>query len=337
MTTTNLSISDAEDLARRALEGAGTRGESAASLARAVAAAERDGIHSHGLVYVPVYCEHVQCGKVIGDAVPQVETPAASAVVVDAGSGFAHPAIDAGFEHLVAKARDTGIAGMAVRNSYNCGVLGYHAERLAEQGLVGLCFTNAPASIAPIGGTKPVIGTNPFALAVPDGNGSAGFVIDQSASVVAKSEIVMHSRAGKPIPVGWALDKDGNPTTDPDVGLKGSMAPSGGYKGFGAGLMVETFAAALAGATLGKDASPFAGTVGGPPRTGQFFIALAPDTFSGGVFGERMQDLQNAVTEQGDARLPGSRRISNRGRHDRDGVDVEKTLLEKIESFVTGA
>lgn len=335
MTTANLTIAEIEDLAQNALEGAGTRPESAASLARAVAAAERDGIHSHGLVYVPIYCEHVQCGKVIGSAVPTVEQPSSAAVVVDAHSGFAHPAIDSGFEKLVPSAREAGIAGLAIRNSYNCGVLGYHVERLAEQGLVGLGFTNAPASIAPVGGTKPIIGTNPIALGVPDGKSGASFVIDQSASVVAKSEIMMHAKAGKSIPEGWALDADGNTTTDAEVALKGSMAPSGGYKGFGAGLIVETFAAALAGAMLGKDASPFGGTVGGPPRTGQFFVAVSPECFSGGTFTEQMANLTAAITAQPDARLPGSRRSSNRDRHDREGVAVDEALIERIKSFST--
>lgn len=222
-----------------------------------------------------------------------------------------------------------------MRDSYNCGVLGYHVERLPEQGLIGLGFTNAPASITPVGGTTPVIGTNPFALAVPDGNGAAAFVIDQSASVVAKSEIMMHARSGKPIPVGWALDAEGNPTTDAETALKGSIAPSGGYKGFGAGLMVEIFAAALAGATLGKDASPFAGTAGGPPRTGQFFFAISPDEFSDGTFIARMNSLIGAVTDQPGARLPGSRRRSNRLQYERHGVEVGEDLLSRIGAFLT--
>lgn len=324
-----------EELARRALEGVGTSPKAAASLARAVGAAEMDGIRSHGLVYVPIYCEHVQCGKVIGDAVPKVERPATTAIVVDAGSGFAHPAIDAGFETLIPSAREHGCAGMSVRNSYNCGVLGYHVECLANAGLVGLGFTNAPASIAPVGGKKPVVGTNPYALCVPDGQGGAAFILDQSASVVARSEINMHARAGKSIPEGWAFDADGNPTTDPKAALKGSMAPSGGYKGFGNGLMTEVFAAAVAGATLGKDASPFAGTAGGPPRTGQFFFAIAADLFSDGVFGQRMTDLTDAIDGQAGARLPGAHRLERRRKNEGSGVEVEKALIEQIEALAT--
>ena len=178
-----------------------------------------------------------------------------------------------------------------------------------------------------------MVGTNPFALGVPDGENGSAFVIDQSASVIAKSEIMMHARAGKPIPEGWALDADGNPTTDAEVALKGSMAPSGGYKGFGVGLMVEVFAAALAGATLGKDASPFAGPAGGPPKTGQFFIAISPEGFSGNCFASRIQDLTKAISSQPNARLPGSRRQDQRPIHDSDGVDVDEELLTRIEAF----
>ncbi|MGF1562587.1 MAG: Ldh family oxidoreductase [Geminicoccaceae bacterium] len=328
--TERMDLSAIEALARDVLLAAGTNEIAAASLARAVAAAERDGIKSHGLVYVPIYAEHVRCGKVDGSAVPTLERTRASAMRVDARSGFAHPAIDLGFAELIPAAREQGCAAVSLHNSYNCGVLGYHVERLAEAGLVGLGFTNAPASIAPVGGITPVIGTNPFALALPGGAQQAAFVIDQSASVVAKSEIMMRARAGEPLPEGWALDADGAPTTDPDAALKGSMAPSGGYKGFSTGLMVEVFAAALSGASLGKDASPFSGTAGGPPRTGQCFIALDPAAFSGERFGERIGALCAAIEAQEGARLPGARRQKHRARHERDGVDVDAALLERL-------
>ncbi len=333
MKTNILNRREIEELAEKALLAFGSTSNAAESLARAVASAEMDGIKSHGLVYVPIYCEHLRCGKVIGTAVPRVERPAEAAVVVDAGSGFAHPAIDAGFLELIPVASKLGCAGLAIRNSYNCGVLGHHVERLAQVGLLGLGFTNAPASIMPVGGTTPVIGTNPFALAVPDDGGIAAVVIDQSASVVAKSEIKMHAQAGKSIPEGWALDAQGNPTTDPSEALKGSMAPAGGYKGFGNGLMVELFAAVLAGATLGKDASPFAGTAGGPPRTGQFFFAVSAEAFSGGVYAQRLHSLVNAIEEQSGSRLPGSRRWAQRKLHEDNGVEVDEELIHRVSSL----
>ena len=132
--------------------------------------------------------------------------------------------------------------------------------------------------------------------------------LDQSASVIAKSEIMKRARNSEEIPSHWAFDHQGQPTTDPELALKGSMAPSGGYKGFGVGLMVEMFAAVLSGATLGKDASPFSGDAGGPPKTGQFFIALNPDTFSGGAYIDNLANLCDAIEAEEDARLPGQKR-----------------------------
>ena len=333
MSSQHLSLEQVEVLTLLALTGAGASSEAASSMAKAVRAAERAGIPSHGLLYVPTYCEHVSCGKVDGNANPDVSTTLSSALLVDAKTGFAHPAIEVGFKELIPRVKANGCVGMTVCNSYNCGVLGYHVEQLAEAGLVAIGFTNSPASIAPAGGNKPVIGTNPFALAVPNSEGGAKFVLDQSASVVAKSEIMMRARDGHSIPEGWALDANGNPTTEPEVALKGSMAPSGGYKGFGTGLLVEVMASALSGAMLGIQASPFSGTVGGPPKTGQCFLALDPNAYSGPAFNERITVLSEAINSQEGARLPGARRMETRKRIDFEGVNVSDSLVEKIKSY----
>lgn len=334
--TRTLSLAEIEEIALRALVTAGTAEENARPLARATAETEADGVASHGLAYIPIYCEHVQCGKVDGQARPALDHPRPGVLVADAATGFAHPAIEMGFEALIPLAREQGIAALAVRNSYNCGVLGIHTRRLAEAGLVGLGFTNAPASIAPSGGSKPVVGTNPFSVAVPGPDGTPAILIDQSASTIAKSEVMKHAREGRPIPVGWALDAEGNPTTDPEVGLRGSMAPSGGYKGVGVALLVEVMAAALSGATLGIHASPFSGTKGGPPRTGQFFIAIDPEATSGGAFAERIGDLVAAIRGQEGAHLPGDGRRAARARAEREGVPVSVATLERIAAITGG-
>ena len=195
-----MGLDDVEALASVRLMEAGATRLQAKPVARSIRLAERDGVRSHGFMYLPIYAEHLACGKVDGKAEPEMSRPRAAAVVVDAAHGFAHPAIDLGFPTLVEAARSSGIAAMTLRRSYNCGILGHHAERLAEAGLIGLCFTHAPASIAPAGAKLPVIGTNPFALAVPDEHGGARFVLDQSASEVAKSEVILGTRRGESIP-----------------------------------------------------------------------------------------------------------------------------------------
>jgi (2R)-3-sulfolactate dehydrogenase (NADP+) len=329
-----MSAGEVEALALTALIKAGTSEGNAAPLARAIAAAERDGIASHGLMYLATYCEHVACGKVDGRAEPTLSQERPGSLVVDAATGFAHPAIDLGFTDLIAAARANGVAGLAVRNSYNCGVLGYHTERLAAEGLLRIGFTNAPASIAPVNGTVAVVGTNPVSIAVPDGAGGAAILIDQSASVVAKSEIMKHAREDRPLPEGWALDADGFPTTDAKLALQGTMMPAGGYKGVGMALFVEIMAAALAGATLGIDASPFSGTTGGPPKTGQFFLAIDPGAFAGDGFAPRIAGLVQAITDQPGVRLQGQGRPAARRKADAKGIAVNPATMSKIEHLL---
>src|SRR6056297_2443184 len=159
MDTERLGLDAIERLAFDALTSAGA----AEAQARPLAAA------SHGLAYVPIYCEHLRCGKVDGRAVPEVSRPKPGVVRVDARNGFAHAAIEAGLAPLVEAARAQGVAALAIHESYNCGALRVHTLRLARAGLLALGFTNAPASIAAAGGTAPVLGTNPFSAAAPDG------------------------------------------------------------------------------------------------------------------------------------------------------------------------
>ena len=295
--------------------------------------AERDDISSHGLLFVPTYAEHLRCGKVDGRARPAVTLPRPGVVRVDAATGFAQPAILAGHDALIEASRRQGIACMAIYNSYNAGVLGQHVERIASEGLVALGSTNAPAAIAPPGFKNAVIGTNPIALATPGTGDSPSILIDQSASVIARSEIAKHVAEGRELPDGWALDSDGRPTNDPKSAMAGTMVPSGGYKGLGMGLVVEILAAGLAGAELGIDASAFRGVDGGPPRTGQFFIAIDPDATSRGEFTSRIQRLCNAFTEQG-ARLPGSRRLNARHQRSTTFVEVDERLLLELRQLV---
>ncbi len=326
--TVMMSEAEIIEFSTRALTAHGASPMQADALAHGIAAAEADGLRSHGLMYLSIYCGHLDVGKVIGSAVPDVTRPAPGVVRVDAGSGFAHAAILAGQTALLEAARSQGIATLHVHNSYNCGVLGYHTGAIARAGFVALGFTNAPASIAPWGATKPVLGTNPWSLAVPDGNGNAAFVIDQSASVVAKSEVMKRAKTGEALPPGWALDADGRPTTDSAMALKGTMMPSGGYKGVGTAILVEVLAACLSGATPGIEASTFGTNAGGPPKTGQCFIAINPDATSGGAFAGRLATVLHALTKEEGARLPGAKKAAARFASKRDGIQVARDMYD---------
>jgi (2R)-3-sulfolactate dehydrogenase (NADP+) len=328
-----LSPKQARRLIFGALTGAGTLPRNAGYFADAILDTELSGLAGHGFYWLQFYCEHVQSGKVDGRANPKVTRLSAVALRVDACGGFAHPAIEKGFSKLVPAARKNGIAGMAVHNSYNAATLGYHTGHLARQGLLAFGFTNSTPAIAPVGGKKPVIGTNPISFAVPARPGKIAFLIDQSSSMVPWTAVKLAAEEGRKIPLGWALDSEGEQTTDPERGLAGSMAPAGGYKGFGQGLIVEVMCAALAGARRGPEMGSFMARDNKPVGCGQFFIALEPEAFSGGRFARQLTALARSITDQDGARLPNSRRAENQKRLAKEGLPIDRVLYERLRSF----
>lgn len=328
-----LTVPEARDLITGALIGAGTARANAGYFAEAILDTELSGLEGHGFYWLQFYCLHLRSGKVDGHAVPRVEAISESAFSVDAGNGFAHPAIEAGFRELIPAAKRQGVAAMGVRRSYNAGTLGYHTGVLAKAGLVALGATNSVPTIAPVGGSRPVIGTNPLSLAVPGAAGEIAFLIDQSASAVAWTAVKRAADEGRPIPPGWALDAEGCATTNAIAGLAGSMAPAGGVKGFSIGLMVEVLCAALAGGNLGIDMGSFTDDDGRPVGNGQFFVALDPHKFGGPTFLERIQRLTTAIEAQPGARLPNARRTASRQRLSREGLTLERALYERLKQF----
>jgi (2R)-3-sulfolactate dehydrogenase (NADP+) len=332
--TITMSLEEVESLAREALTKNGTSEANARSVAHSIRAAEAAGIRSHGLARLATYCEHARSGKVDGLAVPTLDRLGPGSLRVDARTGFAHPAIEMGLVPLAESARTCGIGALAVTNSYNCGVVGDHVERLADQGCVGLGFVNTPRAIAPWGGKAALFGTNPIALAAPR-RGQPPLVIDQSSSVIARGEIMLHEQQGKPLPEGWALDAEGKPTTDPKAALHGgSLLPAGGYKGVGVALLVEIMAAGLTGANFSFAASSFANKDGGPPRTGQFFIAIASSTFGGPGFEDRLEELFARMLAEPGTRLPGTKRLVARERTKIMGVTLPSTLHARLTALL---
>jgi (2R)-3-sulfolactate dehydrogenase (NADP+) len=328
-----LSPAAARKLIFNALTGAGTAEKNAGYFAGAILDTELSGLEGHGFYWLQYYCEHVESGKVDGRAKPRVKKLSPVAFRVDARRGFAHPAIEAGFAKLIPAAKKNGIAGMAVHNSYNAATLGYHTGFLAKHGLLAFGFTNSTPAIAPVGGKKPVIGTNPLSFAVPGKKGKIAFLIDQSSSAVPWTSVKLAADQKRAIPLGWALDADGKPTTDAARGLDGSMAPAGGHKGFGQGLIVEVMCAALAGANRGPQMGSFMANDGKPIGCGQFFIAIDPDAFSGGAFARQVTALVKSIIGQDGARMPNARRTANQKRLAKEGVPIDRALHDRLKSF----
>lgn len=302
-----VSLDEIEAVATAAMERAGATRGVAASVANAVRVAESRGNKICGLYYLESYCVQLESGRVIGDAEPIVHVDRPSAVRVDGRLGFAQPAFAAGFELAVDAARTNGVCGYSVEHTHTATAVGYFTEQFAREGLLAIGCTNATARVAPPGGAMRLLGTNPMAMAVPDGDGDVAFQFDFSTSAVALGTITMASAAGESIPLGWAVDGEGQPTTDPDAALSGSLSPAGGHKGFGLGLMVELLAAGLTGGRSSVDVPPLKARDGAPHDLGQFYVVIDPGAFERGHFDAIVAGLIAAVSEDGSARLPGTR------------------------------
>ena len=334
-----LTLDEVHDLATAALRARGFSERHARAIADTVTAAERDECTSHGLFRIPFYVKALLAGNVSPNAEPTFRDLAPAVLQADAHLGFAPLTLQLAADPLEQRARDLGIAALCIVNAYNVAALWPETERLAERGLVAFAFTAALQYVAPAGGTKPVYGTNPMAFAWPRA-GRPPLVFDQASSASARGEIQIHLRDGKPLPEGWAVGPDGEPTTDPATALAGAQLPFGGYKGAAIALMVELLAGALIGDMFSFEASASdAGNVGAPCG-GEFMIAIDPARCVGD--GNRDAQLAHAeklfakVLEQDGTRLPSDRRFRARERTPTEGVTIPKSLHDTLREYIDG-
>jgi (2R)-3-sulfolactate dehydrogenase (NADP+) len=331
--TTRVTPGELEGLMVSALQRSGATPAMAAATARALVAAELEGLGSHGASRIPQYCGHVRIGRANGAAVPVVARDSKAACLVDAKQGLAFEACALAVEEAIRRAKEYGVAFVSVANSNHFGVAAYHVEAIANAGLVGLAFGNSPAAMPAWGGKRALFGTNPIAATFPRRT-APPLVIDLSLSEVARGKIMLAARDGKPIPEGWALDKHGNPTTDAKAALEGSMMPAGGVKGAMLALTVELLVCALSGSAFGFESDSFFVEEGRPTRIGQAFLAVDPGALAGReVFLERVETLVAAMSEDDGVRLPGDRRRANRERAHKDGIAIAPELLAKIRAL----
>lgn len=333
MSTNTLEPAELQALIAAALVASNTSQASANSVARSLAEAEVDGQKGHGLSRVPSYAGQARSGKVDGHAVPEAKQTKPGSLLIDVKGGFAYPAFDLAIDKLPAIAAASGIAAAGFTRSHHFGVAGRHVEKLAEAGLVALVFGNTPQAMAPWGGKRGLFGTNPIAFAAPRGK-DAPIVIDLALSQVARGKILTAAQKGEPIPEGWAVDANGQPTTDAAAALKGTLVPLGGAKGAALALMVEVLAVALTGAKFGYEASSFFDAEGPQPGVGQLLIVIDPGAFAGSaVFADRIAALAGMIESDNGARLPGTRRIALREKAAREGVTVDGKLLAEVRAL----
>jgi (2R)-3-sulfolactate dehydrogenase (NADP+) len=324
------SLSELTDLALRALERAGASRAMAGSTARALVDADAQGLASHGVSRVPQYATHLRNGRADGSAVARVVRARGGACLVDAGCGLAFPACALAVDEAIRRAREFGVSFVAVTNSHHFGVAAGHLVPVGQAGLVGLAMGNSPAAMPAAGGRHPVFGTNPVAAIFPRRDAPA-IVIDLSLSEVARGKLMVAAKEGKSIPEGWALDRDGRPTTDPKAGMEGSMLPMGGTKGAMLALVVELLVTALTGAAMGFEASSFFVDEGNRPRIGQAFLVIDPDALAGrATYLDRVEALVAEIATDPGVRLPGARRDALAARAAAEGIAIPDALAAEL-------
>jgi (2R)-3-sulfolactate dehydrogenase (NADP+) len=324
------SVSDVHTLCTEAFTACKVTSAQAGPTIDALILAEAQGLASHGISRVPMYLAHVTHGRVNPNAVPVIQQQSASAALINADNGFAFPACNKAIKLAIQKASETGIAVGAVTNSHHFGVAGNHLRAIADAGLVGWAMGNSPAAMPAWGGKRAIFGTNPIAAIFPRTNADP-ILVDLSLSEVARGKIMVAAKNGTPIPQGWALDAQGNPTTDAKAALAGMMLPMGGVKGAMLAMVVEIMVTALTGAQFGAEADSFFVDAGNQPRLGQIFLVINPDALAGRLaYESRLSDLIDVVLQDPDVRLPGTRRFALADQAMREGLELPDALVEQI-------
>ena len=328
-----LTLAELRDLATRALANAGASEAMATTTAAALVDAEAQGLSSHGLARVAQYATHLRNGRADGNATATVTNERGGAVLVDARCGLAFPACALAIDEGIRRARQHGVAFAGVTNSHHFGVAAWHLQPVAAIGMVGLAFGNSPAAMPAAGGRRALFGTNPIAAVFPRRD-RLPLTIDLSLSEVARGKVMVAAKEGRPIPLGWALDAHGEPTTDASAALRGSMLAMGGTKGAMLALVVELLVTALTGAAQGFEASSFFVDEGNRPRIGQAFIVIDPAALAGSdVYYDRVETLVAAMLEDDGVRMPGERRAKIAARAAAHGAAIPEALAQQLRAL----
>jgi (2R)-3-sulfolactate dehydrogenase (NADP+) len=321
--TRRFTLQAATDLAARAIRAAGASDEAALSLARATVSANAHGKGSSGFSHLMDYLAALRAGRIIGDAEPLINSAALAAIHCDAKGGIAQAGFDRAFDSLSERAHTFGLALFAQNGSYTTGELGYYPRRLADAGLVAFAVTSGPALMTVAGAKTPVYCTNPIAFAAPLDEGPP-LLIDQASSATAFVQLRHYAERGETLPAGWAVNADGEPTTDPKAALRGALLAFGGARGANIALMVEVMAAGLAGANWALDAPSFL-SGDRSPGAGLLVIAITPALLAPD-FPERLRLQLDRLAELG-VHIPGRRAAAAE-------IELPDALVAEIESSV---
>lgn len=320
-------------LVKEILKNLGVNEEDANIVTQVVLDADLKGFTSHGIGRFPQYIKTIDANniKITGDIEIVRETE--SIAVIDGHSLFGQVVAYKAMELAIQKAKKTGIGMVGVHNSNHFGVTGFYSDLATKENCIGLTFANTEPAIAPLNAKKPVIGTNPIAISIP--NHKTFIATDMATSTTARGKILEWERKGEELPPNTALDKDGNPTTDPSEALDGSILAFGSFKGYALAFIIELMCGPLVGAACGSDVK---GTANYKEKCtkGDLFVAIDPDKFVGyDVFEVGIDKYIDEIRDDGGF-VPGDIEDKRIADHKENGMPIDETLYNQLKEICDG-
>ncbi len=306
----------------------------AAEMGQALVDADRAGLPSHGLSQAEMYLRRLRLGSISTHNEPLVVDSRAATAVLDARGMFGHLAGRHAMQIAVDRSKQFGIGIVAVRNSFHFGAAGRYTQQASDHGCIGLAMCNTkPMMPAPDGLTK-LVGNNPLSIGLPVGE--PDFVLDMALSEAALGKIRTYERAGRSLPTGWAVDKDGEPTTDPTAAIEGMLLPSGGAKGFGLALGIDLMCSLLAQGPGGDSVPPLYGDLSKPFVCSLLFMAIDighfrdVDDFRSAAATE-LNRIRTSKSKAGPLRTPGERNWA--ARTSAESIQIPKSLAATLDTL----
>jgi LDH2 family malate/lactate/ureidoglycolate dehydrogenase len=331
------------DFTTAMFENRGVPAEHARTSAECLVQADLRGVETHGIARLPVYLQRLERGMVVPNPPLDIEQTTPAAARLDGGNGLGFVVGRKAMSHAIEMAGTYGIGMVAANNSNHFGMAASYLIQAIEAGFIAMVFTNASKAMPPWGGRDGLLGTSPFAAGAPSGK-EAPFILDMSPAVAARGKIRKAERLGEQIPLGYALDADGKPTTDPSAAMKGVVLPIGGPKGSGIAMLMDIMGGIFSGANFGGDVNDQYNVWDKPQGVGHFFLAIKPGLFvTEEGFRTRMDELARRVhgarTAEGfdEVLMPGEIETRLEAERRRSGIPYKAAELKAIETVAEEA
>ncbi len=324
-----ISIENETKLIEELLKAYDVKENEARIVAEVIVDGDLKGFSTHGIGRFPQYIKSIEAGtiKTEGDYEIEKETPGSA--MINGNHKFGHYVTVKGMDLAVKKASENGVGVVGIHDSNHYGIAGYYADLASVQDMIGIVISNTEPAMAPFGGKKALLGTNPITISIPSDDINNYICVDMATSITARGTLLQAKRKGEEIPEGLALDKDGKPTTDPSEGLEGSILPFGGFKGYALAFMFELLAGPLVSAACGVDVQGTA-TPDVMCTKGDLLIVIDPEHFAGSMqFKFYVDQFVNEIRAENGV-IPGDREVENIRNNHANGISIDETLYEQL-------